>query len=186
LLTFQPAAASAPTEPLTSLRWARGTVVAVGPEAVTLKLRDDHLVVTRAAATEIIGERDALAPGSIIETHYTDRRGVRTAVVIITGRATGDGGISKRPGMSVLGGYVSAKRGAVSMRSNKRTRSFQVENRSRLIDREGQELAKGFKPVAGLIASGQRLLVKYQGVDTTIGELSMSSDNAIEIRQMGG
>ena len=179
----QPAATAPPD--LRDLRWVRAAVVSTSPDSITLNLRDRQLTLLRDAATEVVATdaAAALAPGAIVEAHYTDRKNVRRAVVLIAD--TGIGELSKRPKTSARGTMLQVKRSALSINSGGKTRGgLAFEKKSRLVDRDGRLLATGKDAIAKLLAVDSDVLVKY---DTSGGVIVEGvdlggSDNIVEIR----
>jgi len=179
----QPPAPASPD--LRDLRWVRASVIALGPEAITLKLRDSEITLVRDAATEIVAAdpATAVAIGATVEAHYLDRKGDRRAIVLIEDPGPGDA--SKRPQMSVRGTTPRLKWGALSVTSGGKTRrGLSFEKKSRLIDREGRLLATGKDAILKTLAQDADLLVKYQqsGGLVVEGVDLGGNDNIVEIR----
>lgn len=168
---------------LATLRWVRATVSAATPDAITLRLKDSELILTRDLETEIAGPDPAagIAVGSVVEAHYADRQGVRRASVIVAD--PGPGNISKRPGSSLRGSMVRFGRGTIWLGAGARTRDLSVEKKSRLLDRDGRPLAAGSAAIA-LLSPNDDLLVKIEGSSIMVGDLDLGGDNAVEIRRL--
>jgi hypothetical protein len=103
VLSQAPAPAPAASPDLHYLRWVRATVIALGPEAITLKLRDREITLQRDAATEIVAADPAavVAIGATVEAHYTDRKNVRRAILLIAD--PGDPASSRSAGARACG-----------------------------------------------------------------------------------
>jgi hypothetical protein len=180
-LTQPPAA----TTDLRHLRWVRASVIAIGPEAITLKLRDREITLQRDAATEIVAQDPAaaVAIGATVEAHYTDRKNVRRAVLLIADAARGE--ISKRPQASLRGNMLRVKWGSLQVTSGGKTRgSLSFEKKSRLVDRDGKLLATGKDAILKLLAPDTDMLVKFnnEGGIVIEGVDLGGSDNIKEIR----
>lgn len=176
----------APAPPdLRNLRWVRASVSASSPDSITLKLRDREVTLLRDAATEIVAAdaAAAVAVGAIVEAHYTDRKRVRRAILVIGD--SGPGELSKRPKTSLRGTMLRVKWGALSVTSSGKTRGgLSFEKKSRLVDRDGRLLATGKDAISKILAQDADLLVKY---DTSGGLIAEGvdlggSDNIVEIR----
>jgi hypothetical protein len=177
---------SAPAPPdLRQLQWVRATVIALGPEAITLQLRDRQITLLRDAATEIVAAEPAavVAIGATVEAHYTDRQGVRRAILLIADSGPGD--VSKRPKTSLRGTMLRVKWGALQVTSGGKTRGgLAFEKKSRLVDRDGRLLATGKDAIAKILSQDADVLVKYDtsGGGIVEGADLGSSDNIVEIR----
>lgn len=178
-----------------SLRWVRGHVTAVSPTLLTLKLRDSDLALTITPATHVVpaslSGRAAtdLRPGALVEAHYTDRKGVRNAVLVVADVPDADS-VSKRPGRSFRGLVRESKRNTLKLRVENKNRDVTLDKRTRLIDAGGQPLAVGSKEVSARLSGGEEVLVTYveQNDDMMVNDLliSGSSLKALEIRQVRG
>ena len=178
---------SAPASPdLSYLRWVRGSVIALGPEAITLRLRDREITLQRDATTEIVAAEPAaaVAIGAKVEAHYTDRKNIRRAILLIAD--SGPGEASKRWGTSVRGSMSRVKWGALQITGGGKTRgSLAFEKKSRLVDRDGNLLATGRDAIVKLLAQNADVLVKYNnegGGPVGDGADLGGSDNIKEIR----
>lgn len=178
----QPPAPASPD--LRNLRWVRASVSASSAESITLKLRDREITILRDATTEIVAADPAAAvtAGAIVEAHYSDRKGVRRAILLIAD--SGPGEVSKRPKTSLRGTMLRVKRSTLSVTSGGKTRGLSFEKKSRLVDRDGRLLATGTNEISKILAQGADLLVKY---DTSGGLIVEGvdlggSDNIVEIR----
>jgi hypothetical protein len=186
-----------PTDPaLTagSLRWVRGHVTAVSTTRLTLKLRDSDLALIITPGTVVgasAGARavTALAAGTFVEAHYSDRKGVRNAVLVIADVPDVDSA-SKRPGRSFRGLVRQSKRSTLKLRVENKNREVTLDKRTRLIDTGGQSLAVGAKEVSSRLSGGEEVLVTYveQNDDMMVNDIliSGSSLKALEIRQVRG
>jgi hypothetical protein len=163
-----------------SLRWARGVVTTSAPGSLTLMLRDRSLTI------EMKG--DAPAAGAVVEVHYSEKKDVRTAVWVFKDASAGSAEWSKKPGHSYWGVTQSTGRGSFQLMLGKKARKLDLDSHTRLLDSDGQVLAKGKKDVAPLLATGQRVVVKYEENDDTVygGDtvLPGSSTKAIEVRKL--
>ena len=179
----QPATVDAPDT--RNLRWVRATISASTPESITLKLRDRELVLLRDQATEVLAPDSdaAVAVGATVEAHYTDRKGIRRAILLIADTPGGE--LSKRPSTSARGQMVRVKWGALQVASGGKVRNgLAFEKKSRLLDRDGRLLATGKDAITKLITPDTDLLVKYHtsgGVIVEGVDLG-GSDNIVEIR----
>jgi hypothetical protein len=178
--------AAAPASPdLRDLRWIRGTVIATGPQAVTLRLRDRDITLLHDGNTEFVAtdRTAAVAIGATVEAHYTDRKGVRRAVLLIGGLAPGH--VSKRPSTSVRGNMPRLSHGALSVTSGGKTRrSLAFERKSQLVDRDGRLLAIGKSEILKALPPDAEVVVKYntEGGVIVEGVDLGGNDNIVEIR----
>lgn len=176
--------ASAPaSSDLRELRWIRANVTASSPDSITLQLRDREITLLRDAATEIVGADPALAIGATVEAHYSDRKGIRSAILLIAD--AGPGEISKRAGTSLRGTMPHLKHGALSVTSAGKSRDgLAFEKKSRLVDRDGRLLATGKDAIAKILAPDADVLVKYNNAGGVIVDgLDLGgNDNIVEIR----
>jgi hypothetical protein len=185
VLSQAPAPAPAASPDLHYLRWVRATVIALGPEAITLKLRDREITLQRDAATEIVAADPAavVAIGATVEAHYTDRKNVRRAILLIAD--PGPGELSKRWGTSVRGTRPRVKWGSLSVAGGGKTRgSLAFEKQSRLVDRDGNVLATGKDAIMMRLAPDADIVVKFNNEGGVVaGDVDLGgSDNIKEIR----
>ena len=192
----QPQPAAAPVSG--HLRWARGSVAAVSPDSLTLKLRDNTLTLAIDPTTEMVGTSpgdpaprapaDLLVVGSVIEAHYSDRKNNRRAVLIVGPVPDDQAALSKRPGRSYQGRVKTTKRGTLSILVGTRTRGVKLDSRTKLTDTDGRSLAIGSKAIAGLLSAGEDVLVTYdeKSDDLYLGDTTIFSsfERAIEIRKL--
>jgi hypothetical protein len=170
---------------LRNLRWVRAAVMASSPESITLQLRDRQITLVRDAATEIeaADPAAALAVGAAVEAHYTDRNGVRQAIVLIAD--AGPSELSKRPQTSLRGTMLRVKWNALQVNSGGKTRgSLAFEKKTRLVDRDGRVLATGKDAILKILPQDADLLVKYNNEGGVIadGVDLGGNDNIKEIR----
>jgi hypothetical protein len=177
----QPAPAAASGQ----LRWVRGTIVTVSPESLSLQLRSNVLTVGLDSSTE---GTTALSVGSMVDVHYSERRGIRRAVLIFPLVAGSSSELSKRPGKSLRGVVMKGKSHSLTMRVDARTRKIVLDSHTQLVDRESHPLASGDRAITPLIAPGDELLVKYEEVSNVvpIEGMYLTSDDtrAVEIRKL--
>jgi hypothetical protein len=177
---------SAPVPPdLRKLQWVRATVIALGPEAITLQLRDREITLLRDADTEIVAADPAavVAIGATVEAHYTERKRVRRAILLIGDPGIGE--LSKRPKTSLRGTMLKVKWGSLQVSSGGETRGgLSFEKKSRLVDRDGRLMATGKDAIVKILSYDADLLVKYETSGGTIveGVDLGGSDNIVEIR----
>jgi hypothetical protein len=171
------------TEAPGKLRWVRGTVTSVTASSLTLKLRDSSVTLAIDAATT--PSTAALSAGSTIEAHFTDRKGDRRAVLLLTAST---GQLSKRFGQSYRGIVERTKRGTLSLRVEGRKRGVSLDKVTKLFASDGTALGSGSKEVSAQLKAGEMVLVTYDEVSSDIpaGDIVIpsSSERALEIRRL--
>lgn len=152
------------------LRWARGVVISASPDTLVLQLRSNTLALGIDAA--------AKRPlGSVVEVHYSEQGDARRAVLVFDDQGSGPQELSKRPGRSFRGLVTKAKRSALSVRVERKTRQVTMDKHTRLTDASGHALASGSKEITPLLAVGDPVLVKFtEGGDG-------DADTALDIRR---
>lgn len=182
----QPAPAAGPS----AMRWARGLVSAVSPTEITLKLRATSVTIGLDASTVFESATGAKAPsvGSVVEVHYTDKKKVNRAVLILHDGPSGSTELSRKPGHSYRGVTQGATKGKLKLVLGKRTQPLDLDSHTTLVDDKGQTLAKGKKDVGPLLKDGEPVLVKYDEDDdsTTVGDVVVpgSKSTALEVRRV--
>jgi hypothetical protein len=124
-----------------------------------------------------------VAVGATVEAHYTDRKSVRRAILLIAD--SGPGELSKRPNTSTRGTMLRVKWGSLRVTSGGKTRNgLAFEKKSRLVDRDGRLLATGKDAIVKILAPDADMLVKYHTSGGLIAEgVDLGgSDNIVEIR----
>ena len=165
------------------LRWIRGVVISLSPDTAVLQLRTENVTV---ALDPVMAP--SLRLNGLAEVHYTEKNGIRYAVLAFADAAAGAQQLSKRPGYSYRGVIKRVKRGAVDLQVANKSRELGLEKRTRLVDAQGSELALGSKAILSLLVAGQPVLVKYEGDSAMVGSGDVtffdSSEDAIEIRRL--
>ncbi len=160
------------------LRWVRGMVSSVSADSLTLKLRNKELTIGLDAVAS------APAAGSVVEAHYTDKKGVRRAMLIFA--ADPSAALSKRPATSYRGIVQRIKRGTVSLTANTKSHGIGLDKKTRLVDAGGRSIASGAKEISSALPAGEDVLVKYEDDSTAVGigdgMAYLGGDKALEIR----
>jgi hypothetical protein len=162
------------------LRWVRGTVASVNPDALTLTLRNSDLTIARDATSR------PPAIGTVVEAHYLDKRGTRRAVLVFEMDSSTE--LSKRPGHSYRGVVKRIKWRNVALRADAKSHGVNLVKKTRLVDISGRALASGPKEIAGLLPVGEDVIVKYEddGGTIMVGDAMVPSgtERALEIRRL--
>ena len=165
------------------LRWVRGTVTAATASSVTMQLRDSS--ITLVVDAPLAQQAAALRAGSLIEAHFTDRKGDRRAVLFLSA-ATSE--LSKRAGHSYRGTVDRTKWGTLSINVEGRKRGVSLEKKTRLFAADGTALGSGSKEVSAQLKAGDAVLVTYDEVSSDIpaGDIVIpsSTQRALEIRRL--
>jgi hypothetical protein len=179
-----------------SFRWVRGSVTAVSPDSLILKLRNKSLTLTLDPATQVFRPGGAAASvsgglpvvGSVVEAHYVEHRQVRRAAMIYEQGGGSSNELSKRPGTSYRGLANGLSRNTLKVRIDSKSRGVKVDAKTRLTDSDGRALAVGRKPIGALLAAGEEVLVTYanDSDDIIAGDVMIfgSTQRALEIRKL--
>ena len=160
------------------LRWARGVVIAASADTLVLQLRSSTITLA-------IDESAKRPIGSVVEIHYSEKGDARRAVLVFDDQRSGAQELSKRPGRSFRGFVTKAKRSAMSVRVEHKTRQVGLDKHTRLTDAGGEAVANGSKAIMPLLAVGEPVLVKFsEAVDLVVGDMTLAgSETALEIRR---
>jgi hypothetical protein len=167
----------------TELRWVRARVLSNAAGTIVLQLGDvKQLSVT--CDTLCAGA----APGDVVELHYIDRKGTRTARMMFAGNQTA-AELSKKPGRSARGVVSRTKKSSVRLQFGTKTRDYTIQKKTTLVEAgQGQPVATGRADVISRLKVGEDLLVKYEEHDTSFqaGEVTLPSTElrAVELRRM--
>lgn len=178
------------TSPAT-FRWARGIVTELSPSAITLKLRTGSVSVQLDPAVTAIGSATAgekPSVGAIVEVHYTDKKSVRRAVIVLVDGPGGSTELSRKPGHSYRGVTKGKTGGTLKLILGKRLASVQLDSHTRLVDQHGKTVATGKKLVGPLLLPGEDVLVKFDEDDDTVmvgdAVTPSSTKKALEVRRL--
>lgn len=167
------------------LRWVRGTITEISPASMTVALRDKVVTIGLDQDTQIVGP-DAVTStarpsvGSLVEAHYTDKKKVQRAVLILSGRL-GTATMPRRAGYSYRGVISRMKNSSAYLKVDGKTREVHFDQKTTLTGESGDALAIGRKAVAPQLSVGQAVLVTY--LEQSDGDSSYQL--ALEVRKLG-
>jgi hypothetical protein len=177
-----------------TLKWVRGHVTSIDSASIALTLKDKPFAASVTPSTDVIGFAGAtsslakVAPGSLVEVHFTEKAGTRLAVLVVADMPSAGVKLSNRTGRSYRGIVRQAKRSSVSLRVESRNRGVKLDKKTTLTDLDGRPLATGTKEVAASLTAGSLVLVTYdeRSEDIIAGDLFLpgSSQYALQIRRL--
>ena len=167
------------------LRWVRGTITEISPASMTVALRDKVATIGLDQDTQMVGLDAVTATartsvGSLVEVHYTDKKKVQRAVLILSG-PLGTAKMPRRAGYSYRGVISRMKKSSAYLKVDAKTREVNFDQKTTLTGERGDALAIGRRAVAPQLSVGQAVLVTYN--EQSDGDSSYQL--ALEVRKLG-
>ena len=147
------------------LRWVRGTITEISPASLSVALRDKVVTIGLDQDTQMVGP-DAVTStarpsvGSLVEVHYTDKKKVQRAVLILSGQL-GRAKMPRRAGYSYRSVISRIKNRDIDVRVDTKNRRVKMDNKSQLTGVDGQPLAAGWKTGTAQLSAGEEILVTW-------------------------
>jgi hypothetical protein len=166
-----------------TFRWVRGRVMSNTPGTIIVTLQG-----TRQLSVTCDARCDAASPGSLVELHYSDRKGQKRAEYVFVGPSA-DNELSRKPGRSVRGIVARTRKSSVQLQVGSKKRSYEIERKAAFVEAgQWQPAASGRAEVIARLVVGESVLLKYEEQDSSIyvGDvlLPQTTLKALEVRRL--